>query len=253
MKNYNEMAQSVLSRISEYETVKKRKKKIFIKTAVPACCLCAAVIAGVAIHGAGAKGTVSVPQSSLLESHESITQNSDSSSGGEGKKLAYVNEDMLGLVIIDGKEYIQDFTDYAIDETFTTDKFIGDARDYEGTYKKTDGNISAEIYTVKESKNVLLVKLGNGGTVVLIRNGELCVNGKDYRFYDCESNGEKKEKRIGKAKPYIIDVPTRQNNISPDDEIWTVYGDKNKLIAVKPDGSQTVYYITEAEYNRNKK
>ena len=28
MKNYNEMAQSVLSRISEYETVKKRKKKI---------------------------------------------------------------------------------------------------------------------------------------------------------------------------------------------------------------------------------
>ena len=253
MKNYNEMAQSVLSRISEYETVKKRKKKIFIKTAVPACCLCAAVIAGVAIHGAGAKGTVSVPQSSLLESHESITQNSDSSSGGEGKKLAYVNEDMLGLVIIDGKEYIQDFTDYAIDETFTTDKFIGNARDYEGTYKKTDGNISAEIYSVKESKNVLLVKLGNGGTVVLIRNGELCVNGKDYRFYDCESNGEKKEKRIGKAKPYIIDVPTRQNNISPDDEIWTVYGDKNKLIAVKPDGSQTVYYITEAEYNRNKK
>ena len=253
MKNYNEMAQSVLSRISEYETVKKRKKKIFIKTAVPACCLCAAVIAGVAIHGAGAKGTVSVPQSSLLESHESITQNTDSSSGGEGKKLAYVNEDMLGLVIIDGKEYIQDFTDYAIDETFTTDKFIGDARDYEGTYKKTDGNISAEIYSVKESKNVLLVKLGNGGTVVLIRNGELCVNGKDYRFYDCESNGEKKEKRIGKAKPYIIDVPTRQNNISPDDEIWTVYGDKNKLIAVKPDGSQTVYYITEAEYNRNKK
>ena len=220
---------------------------------MPACCLCAAVIAGVAIHGAGAKGTVSVPQSSLLESHESITQNTDSSSGGEGKKLAYVNEDMLGLVIIDGKEYIQDFTDYAIDETFTTDKFIGDARDYEGTYKKTDGNISAEIYSVKESKNVLLVKLGNGGTVVLIRNGELCVNGKDYRFYDCESNGEKKEKRIGKAKPYIIDVPTRQNNISPDDEIWTVYGDKNKLIAVKPDGSQTVYYITEAEYNRNKK
>ena len=243
MKNYNEMAQSVLSRISEYETVKKRKKKIFIKTAVPACCLCAAVIAGVAIHGAGAKGTVSVPQSSLLESHESITQNSDSSSGGEGKKLAYVNEDMLGLVIIDGKEYIQDFTDYAIDETFTTDKFIGDARDYEGTYKKTDGNISAEIYSVKESKNVLLVKLGNGGTVVLIRNGELCVNGKDYRFYDCESNGEKKEKRIGKAKPYIIDVPTRQNNISPDDVIWTVSGDENKLIAVKSDGTQVIYCV----------
>ena len=251
MKNYNEMAQSVLSRISEYETVKKRKKKIFIRTAVPACCLCAAVIAGVAIHGAGAKGSVSVPQSSSPESRESITQNTDSSSGGEGKKLAYVNEDMLGLVIIDGKEYIQDFTDYAIDETFTTDKFIGDARNFEGTYKRTGDNISAEIYSVKESKNVLLVKLGNGGTVVLIRNGELSVDGKDYRFYGCEIKGEKREKRIGKAKPYIIDVPTRQNNISPDDEIWTVSGDENKLIAVKPDGTQAIY-INETDLKTSK-
>ena len=63
MKSYNEMAQSVLSRINEYEAAEKRKRKIFIKTAVPACCLCAAVIAGVAIHGAGAKGTVSAPKS----------------------------------------------------------------------------------------------------------------------------------------------------------------------------------------------
>lgn len=232
MKSYNEMAQSVLSRINEYEAAEKRKRKIFIKTAVPACCLCAAVIAGVAIHGAGAKGTVSAPKSSSTES----------SSGGEGKKLAYA-DDMCGVVIIDGKEYIQDFTDYAIDETFTADKSIGDARDFEGTYKMMDGVTSAEIYTVKESRNVLLVKLGNGGMVVLMRKGELCVNGKDYRFYGYGSEGEKKEKRIGKAKPYIIDVPTRQNNISPDDVIWTVSGDENKLIAVKSDGTQVIYCV----------
>lgn len=149
MKSYNEMAQSVLSRINEYEAAEKRKRKIFIKTAVPACCLCAAVIAGVAIHGAGAKGTVSAPKSSSTESYESITPNTESSSGGEGKKLAYA-DDMCGVVIIDGKEYIQDFTDYAIDETFTADKSIGDARDFEGTYKMMDGVTSAEIYTVKE-------------------------------------------------------------------------------------------------------
>lgn len=250
MKNYNEMAQSVLNRINEYETVKKRKKKIFIRTAVPAYCLCTAVIAGVAIHGAGAKGTVSVPQGSSPESRENISESSENSSGSDGKKFAYA-DDMCGLVIIDGKEYIQDFTDYAIDETFTTDKFIGDAHDFEGTYKKTGDNISAEIYSVKESKNVLLIKLGNGGTVVLIRNGELCVDGKDYRFYDCEIKGEKREKRIGKAKPYIIDVPTRQNNISPDDEIWTVSGDENKLIAVKPDGTQAVY-INETDLKTSK-
>lgn len=242
MKSYNEMAQSVLSRINEYEAAEKRKRKIFIKTAVPACCLCAAVIAGVAIHGAGAKGTVSAPKSSSTESYESITPNTESSSGGEGKKLAYA-DDMCGVVIIDGKEYIQDFTDYAIEETFTADKSIGDARDFEGTYKMMDGVTSAEIYTVKESRNVLLVKLGNGGMVVLMRKGELCVNGKDYRFYGYGSEGEKKEKRIGKAKPYIIDVPTRQNNISPDDVIWTVSGDENKLIAVKSDGTQVIYCV----------
>lgn len=106
-----------------------------------------------------------------------------------------------------------------------------------------DGVTSAEIYTVKESRNVLLVKLGNGGMVVLMRKGELCVNGKDYRFYGYGSEGEKKEKRIGKAKPYIIDVPTRQNNISPDDVIWTVSGDENKLIAVKSDGTQVIYCV----------
>ena len=54
MKNYHEMAQSVLSRINEYETAKKRKKKVVLKTAVPACCLCAAVLAGVCLHGTGA-------------------------------------------------------------------------------------------------------------------------------------------------------------------------------------------------------
>ncbi len=247
MKNYNEMAQNVLSRISEYETVKKRKKKIFIRTAVPACCLCAAVIAGAAIYGAGAKDTASVPKSSLPESRESTTQNTDSSSGTDGKKFAYA-DDMCGVVIVDGKVYIQDFSDYAIDETFTADKSIGDARDFEGTYKKKDGNISAEIYSVKESENVLLVKLGNGGTVVLIRNGELCVNGKDYYFYGTEINGEKAEKCLGKAKPYIINVSVRENNISPDDEIWTVGGSADKLIAVKQDGTKALYCITETDY-----
>lgn len=242
MKSYNEMAQSVLSRINEYEAAEKRKRKIFIKTAVPACCLCAAVIAGVAIHGAGAKGTVSAPKSSSTESYESITSNTESSSGGEGKKLAYA-DDMCGVVIIDGKEYIQDFTDYAIDETFTADKSIGDARDFEGTYKMMDGVTSAEIYTVKESRNVLLVKLGNGGMVVLMRKGELCVNGKDYRFYGYGDGSEKKEKRVGSAKRYIIEVPNRQSSVEPDDEIWTVSGNADELLLIKPNGTQVIYCV----------
>ena len=148
---------------------------------------------------------------------------------------------MLGVVYINGIEYVQSFADFVIDEAFTADKLIGDARDYDGTYR--DSDMTALLYSVKESKNALILKLGNGGTILLGRSGELCVNGKDYRFYGYGSEGEKKEKRIGKAKPYIIDVPTRQNNISPDDVIWTVSGDENKLIAVKSDGTQVIYCV----------
>ena len=54
MKSCNEMAESVFTRINEYETAKRRKKKIILSTAVPASFLCAAVIAGIAIHIAGA-------------------------------------------------------------------------------------------------------------------------------------------------------------------------------------------------------
>lgn len=241
MKSYNEMAESVFTRINEYETAKRRKKKIILSTAVPACFLCAAVIAGISIHIAGAGGTAAAFKSSPQENSGSAVSSSEVSSDSESKKFAYLDDDMLGVVYINGIEYVQSFADFVIDEAFTADKLIGDAREYDGTYR--DGDMTALLYSVKESKNALILKLGNGGTILLERSGELCVNGKDYRFYGYGSEGEKKEKRIGKAKPYIIDVPTRQNNISPDDVIWTVSGDENKLIAVKSDGTQVIYCV----------
>lgn len=235
------MAESVFTRINEYETAKRRKKKIILSTAVPACFLCAAVIAGIAIHIAGAGGTAADFKSSPQENSGSAVSSSEVSSDSGCKKFAYLDDDMLGVVYINGIEYVQSFADFVIDEAFTADKLIGDARDYDGTYR--DGDMTALLYSVKESKNALILKLGNGGTILLERSGELCVNGRDYRFYGYGSEGEKKEKRIGKAKPYIIDVPTRQNNISPDDVIWTVSGDENKLIAVKSDGTQVIYCV----------
>ena len=241
MKSCNEMAESVFTRINEYETAKRRKKKIILSTAVPACFLCAAVIAGVAIHIAGAGGTAADFKSSPQENSGSAVSSSEISSDSESKKFAYLDDDMLGVVYINGIEYVQSFADFVIDEAFTADKLIGDAREYDGTYR--DGDMTALLYSVKESKNALILKLGNGGTILLERSGELCVNGRDYRFYGYGDGSEKKEKRIGKAKPYIIDVPTRQNNISPDDVIWTVSGDENKLIAVKSDGTQVIYCV----------
>ena len=241
MKSYNEMAESVFTRINEYETAKRRQKKVILSTAVPASFLCAAVIAGVAIHIAGAGGTAADFKSSPQENSGSAVSSSEISSDSESKKLAYLDDDMLGVVYINGIEYVQSFADFVIDEAFTADKLIGDARDYDGTYR--DGDMTALLYSVKESKNALILKLGNGGTILLERSGELCVNGRDYRFYGYGDGSEKKEKRVGSAKRYIIEVPNRQSSVEPDDEIWTVSGNADELLLIKPNGTQVIYCV----------
>lgn len=241
MKSYNEMAESVFTRINEYETAKRRKKKIILSTAVPACFLCAAVIAGISIHIAGTGGTAAAFKSSPQENSGSAVSSSEVSSDSEGKKFAYLDDDMLGVVYINGIEYVQSFADFVIDEAFTADKLIGDARDYDGTYR--DSDMTALLYSVKESKNALILKLGNGGTILLGRSGELCVNGRDYRFYGYGDGSKKKEKRIGSAKRYIIEVPSRQSFAEPDDEIWTVSGNADELLLIKPNGTQVIYCV----------
>ncbi len=241
MKSCNEMAESVFTRINEYETAKRRKKKIILSTAVPASFLCAAVIAGIAIHIAGAGGTAAAFKSSPQENSGSAVSSSEVSSDSECKKFAYLDDDMLGVVYINGIEYVQSFADFVIDEAFTADKLIGDARDYDGTYR--DSDMTALLYSVKESKNALILKLGNGGTILLERSGELCVNGRDYRFYGYGDGSEKKEKRVGSAKRYIIEVPNRQSSVEPDDEIWTVSGNADELLLIKPNGTQVIYCV----------
>lgn len=241
MKSCNEMAESVFTRINEYETAKRRQKKVILSTAVPACFLCAAVIAGVAIHIAGAGGTAADFKSSPQENSGSAVSSSEVSSDSESKKFAYPDDDMLGVVYINGIEYVQSFADFVIDEAFTADKLIGDAREYDGTYR--DGDMTALLYSVKESKNALILKLGNGGTILLERSGELCVNGRDYRFYGYGDGSEKKEKRVGSAERYIIEVPNRQSFAEPDDEIWTVSGNADELLLIKPNGTQVIYCV----------
>ena len=235
------MTESVFTRINEYETAKRRKKKIILSTAVPACFLCAAVIAGIAIHIAGAGGTAADFKSSPQENSGSAVSSSEISSDSESKKFAYLDDDMLGVVYINGIEYVQSFADFVIDEAFTADKLIGDAREYDGTYR--DGDMTALLYSVKESKNALILKLGNGGTILLERSGELCVKGRDYRFYGYGDGSEKKEKRVGSAKRYIIEVPSRQSSVEPDDEIWTVSGNADELLLIKPNGTQVIYCV----------
>lgn len=53
MKNYNEMAQSVLQRIDEYETAKRKQRKTAAKIGVIAAIICALSITAFAASGSG--------------------------------------------------------------------------------------------------------------------------------------------------------------------------------------------------------
>lgn len=77
------------------------------------------------------------------------------------------SDDRLGDAVINGEYYMQTFPD-GVD--YTADRYIGSGNDYEGFYKSY--GTGAEFYTVKESTDILLVKLGNGGQVYLKRTNE---------------------------------------------------------------------------------
>ena len=152
MKTYNEMTESVFKRINEYEADKARKRKTALRTAVPVCCLAAAALVGVTVWKNNGGKAVQKPETESSQITESVSSETDSNS--DGKKIAFIQNDMLGFVIADGHEYLQDLTDYVIDEAYTADRYLGDARDFEGTYNKKYNDMSAELYSVKESKNV---------------------------------------------------------------------------------------------------
>ena len=151
--------------------------------------------------------------------------------------------DVLGAVIVDKIQYMQ----YSIDDTlFTADKYLGDAREFDGTYKTYINEITAELYTVKESDNVLIVKLGNGGTVVLGRVGEIIVEGKTYFSTQWIANEFTVDKYLGHAEDYeLIEVPYRESYIVPEDEIWTVKENSNILFVKKSNGDILIYSVWE--------
>lgn len=74
--------------------------------------------------------------------------------------------DRDGDAVINGEYYLQTSPDV----TYTADRYIGCGSDFDGFYKNR--GTSAEFYTVKESADIVLVKLGNGGQVYLKRTNE---------------------------------------------------------------------------------
>ena len=199
MKNYKEMANTLFERREQYLTDRKRKRKIIIHTVFPICCVCVVILSVFGIWKSGTFNSSSnIPKKDTQvntggtsteskdgafdgdywvpnEESNNEQQNSASSisSSTDETHCSQSNPentgDVRGCVVIDGVTYGQFHPNT---RTYTADIYLGDARDFEGTYKTNWNDISAELYTAKEDSDILLVKLGNGGTVFLIREDD---------------------------------------------------------------------------------
>ena len=245
MKNYDETISTVFERIDQYKTEKLRKRKIITRIAIPAFSVCLAVAIGIfAVKGDAFKTKlpVTLDDSTVIGEKD---YNTLDDTQPDIMKIPGENDtaDVLGAVIVDKIQYMQ----YSIDDTlFTADKYLGDAREFDGTYKTYINEITAELYTVKESDNVLIVKLGNGGTVVLGRVGEIIVEGKTYFSTQWITNEFTVDKYLGNAEDYeLIEVPYRESYIVPEDEIWTVKENSNILFVKKSNGDILIYSVWE--------
>lgn len=272
MKSYDETINTVLDRIGEYKTAQKRKKKIITRTVLPVCSVTLAAAIGIGAWQSGifkSKSSVTLEDSTVIGEKDYIGPDeldddikTDTSEPEQNKTLDDISDratystssnagnkngvaDILGSVVIDGITYIQ----YNADEnSFTIDTYLGDARNFEGSYNSSFNDISTELYTVKESKNVLIVKLENGGTVVLGRFGELVVNGNTYFSSDWNPTEFTQDKYLGTADDFeIIDVPYREKRINPQDEIWTAKEDDDILLIKQSDRNITVFCVTDLE------
>ncbi|MBQ8267394.1 MAG: hypothetical protein IJZ21_03310, partial [Clostridia bacterium] len=147
--------------------------------------------------------------------------------------------DIIGTVIVNGIQYQQLSLD---EDLFTANKYLGDARDFDGTYKSHINEMPVELYTTKESENVLIAKLSNGGTVVMGRCGDVVVNGKLYGITAIDPTEYIADKQLGTADDFeIIDVPHREKRINLQDEIWTVKGVDDILLIKNSDGNWVVF------------
>ena len=193
MKNYNEITNDLIERRDRYIAEKNIKRKRVMSVATSLCCVCLVALLGFGMWQGGMYKTTSTDLtkdgSIYTEENKNNTNdtfvdsnlvddknNNDTPSNNEENSVDKNNIpfnnsddicDILGMVVIDGITYIQVNTDIKTAEAYTLDNYLGIASDFEGTYKTHLDDIIGKLYTTKEDQNVLVVKLDNGGTVVL--------------------------------------------------------------------------------------
>ncbi len=171
MKSCNEMVNSLLERKVEFEIAQKRKNKIFINTLACACLL--------ALFSVGfLKKEIFENQPAETLQDSVIVGEKDWYGPDEEDTADNQNavQDIRGMIVYEGRTYIQSLSNDIDENDLILDKKIGDGSDFEGTYNGTyciskedleNTVIASEVYTVKDHPELLLVKLSNGDTVIL--------------------------------------------------------------------------------------
>ncbi len=151
--------------------------------------------------------------------------------------------DALGMMYYNGVIYMQ-FSVY--DDGFTLDKNIGAASDFDGYYKYIK-DVTGEVYTVKESPDVLIVKLSNGGTVALAKAGQLIVNGTPYCSTMLDTNVYLADQFIGYVSDFeTVNVPyfNYEIELSPNDEVYTVVDKDEGTLCIKQENGNAVIFVS---------
>ncbi len=167
MKDYHEMAESVLYRRDKYVIERRKQTK---KTVATLSCFCLCTLLGV---GAWQLGMFD----RKLPSNTSETTDIGENIGGSGMAQEktqpslenYAQEkqssemDSIGWLIWQGREYVQQGT--SLEEKEKLDQYLGVVTEFEGCYQNNgDGG---SLYTVKDSDTLLCVKLDNGAYIYL--------------------------------------------------------------------------------------
>lgn len=189
MKSCEEMVNSLLERREAYELRQKKKRKTLTMALALFCVVCLATASCVGMWMGGAFGKKPVipvqegadtgdEKSSIKETFREESKEPDKPFATDTPETVAGREpatepdgedltDFIGVIVIDGVDYVQF---HPFDKVYTPDAFLGEATDFEGTYKSYSVGVDAKLYTTKESADVLIVKLGNGGSITLRKN-----------------------------------------------------------------------------------
>lgn len=189
MKNYKEMANDVIHRIDEYETIHKQKRTKIIYITISLCC-----VAFVALLTFGlwqnrqfnSKLSEPLTIATDIKEKNNTCENNDNSTNISSSNYAVSKElqeqidklesqssDSLGWIVYEGRIYLQigDISNIQLN------KYLGCASEFQGSYQRQPSkpynpseDVDGELYSVLDNPDLIFIKLDNGGYVILGSN-----------------------------------------------------------------------------------